>query len=436
MGNDVESARHSLIHLIRSGHSPKEATSELGYCLSWAYKWWERFNEADWDGLKSQSRAPHHHPNRIPETTKRKILAIRTDLEEEAQKPNALSYIGASAIRGRMLERGLKSIPSISTIEKVLREAGATQPRRAQANPVTVYPHLHIENPHQLTQMDNVPHYLCGGTLVNCFNAIDVVSRYPDGKQYEHKSTDEVLDFCLKTFQSIGIAEYTQMDNESSFNGGRTHPYVIGRVPRLMLLVGTELIYSPFYHPESNAFVERFHQDYSKNVWEKVPLQHLPHVQQTSARFFGRYRISRHHSELHGQSPACLHFANPPHLLPKDFVLPKPLPITEGKIHFMRAVSEDQTIPVFNVNWSAGWAQPYQGVWATLFLTTHGARLCIYDQAPDTLKRQSFANHLFPLSEPVLPLAEDFQKPSAHWLPDLFKRSPKHSTMSSRLFGY
>lgn len=419
MNNDVESARHSLIHLLRSGRTPEEAASELGYCLSWAYKWRGRFNEAGWDRLQSQSRAPHHPPNRTSEKTQRKILEIRAELEEEAQKPNALSYIGACAIRGRMLERCLKTIPSISTIEKVLREAGATKPHPTQTKP-TVYPHIHVERPHSLTQMDNVPHYLSGGTLVNCFNAIDVVSRYPEGKQYERKSTDEVLDFCLKTFQSIGIAEYTQLDNESSFNGGRTHPYVIGRVPRLMLLVGAQLIYSPFYHPESNAFVERFHQDYNKNVWEKVQLQHLPHVQRTSARFFGGYRISRHHSELNGQSPAALHFANPPHFLPTDFVLPRPLPITEGKIHFMRAVSKDQTIPVFNVNWSTGLAQPDQGVWATLFLTMREARLCIYDQAPDVRKRRCFANHPFPLSEPVVPLSEAFQMPATNWLQYFF----------------
>lgn len=436
MDKDVESARDSLIHLLRKGHSPEEAAIELSYSRSWAYKWWGRFNQAGWEGLKSQPRAPHHHPNRMPEKTKQKILEIRVELEKEAQKPEALSYIGASAICGRMLERGLKIIPSISTIEKVLREAGASKPRRTPTEPTPVYPRLHVEQPHRLTQMDIVPQYLSGGTLVHCFNALDVVSRYPEGKPYERKSTDEVLDFCLKTFQSIGIAEYTQMDNESSFNGGRTHPYVIGRVPRWMLLVGTELIYSPFYHPESNAFVERFHQDYSQNVWQKTQLQHLAHVQQTSARFFGRYRLSRHHSELHGQSPASLHFANPPHLLPKDFILPKPLPITEGKIHFMRAVSEDQTIPVFNVNWSAGLAQPHQGVWATLFITTRGARLAIYDQPPDALKQQCFANHPFPLSEPVLPLAEKFQKPAANWLQELFKRSARYSTMSSRLFGY
>lgn len=436
MGKDVESVRHSLIHLMRSGRSPQEAAAELECSLSWAYKWWGRFSVAGWDGLKSQSRAPHHHPNRIPGKTEQKILEIRAELEKEAQQPNALSYIGAYAIRGRMLERCLKIIPSVSTIEKILRQAGVTKPRQAQAEPIPVYPHLHIEQPHQLTQMDIVPHYLSGGALVHCFNAMDVVSRYPEGKQYERKSTNQVLDFCLKTFQSIGIAEYTQMDNESSFNGGRTHPYVIGRVPRLMLLVGTELIYSPLYHPESNAYVERFHQDYIKNVWEKTQLQNLAHVRQTSARFFGRYRISRHHSELHGQSPTFLHFASPLRSLPKDFAIPKPLPITEGKIHFMRAVSEDQTIPIFNVNWSARWAQPHQGVWATLSITMHGARLSIYDQAPEVSKRQCLANHPFPLSEPVLPLSAEFQKSATNWLPSFFKLPTKYSTMSSRLFGY
>ncbi|NOH02163.1 MAG: transposase [Chloroflexi bacterium] len=412
MSNDVEKARHSLIHLLRSSRTAEEAAAELGHCLSWAYKWQKRFNEARWDGLKSPSRAPRRQPKCTSEKTKRKILEIRAELEEEAKKPNALSYIGAGAIRGRMMKRCQKSIPSISTIEKVLREAGVTKPRQAHTEPALVYPHIRVERPHQLTQMDNLPHYLAGGTLVNCFNALDVVSRYPDGRQYERKSTDEVLDFCLKTFQSIGISEYTQMDNESSFNGGRTHPYVIGRVPRLMLLVGTELIYSPYYHPESNAFVERFHRDYSQNVWNKVQMQNLPHVQQTSARFFGRYRLSRHHSALDGQSPAALHFASPPRFLPTNFVLPKRLPITEGKIHFMRAVSKDQTIPVFNVNWSAGWARPNQGVWATLFITLRGARLCIYDRAPDETKRRCFANHPFPLSEPVLPLSRAFQKPA------------------------
>jgi hypothetical protein len=284
--------------------------------------------------------------------------------------------------------------------------------------------------------MDIVPHYLTGGMLAHCFNAIDVVSRYPEGKQYDSKATDNVLDFCVKMFQTIGISAFTQMDNESSFNGGRTHPYVIGRVARLMLLVGTELVYSPLRHPESNAYIERFHQDYGKNVWEKVAMQNLIEVHKVSSRFFARYRISKHHSELDGQSPISLHFEKPFRVLPNNFGIPKPLPITEGKIHFMRAVSRSQTIPILNVDWLVGLAQPAQSVWATLFITPRGARLRIYDQAPSAFKRRCFADHPFPLSEPVIPLSPKFQRSKIPWLESLFKLPAMDSTMSSRLFGY
>lgn len=436
MGKDNENARHSLIHLIRSGTSPEAAAEELEYSSSWAYKWWGRFNETGWAGLKSQSRAPHHYPNRIPAKLEQRILEIRRQLEKEAEQPDKLSYIGAYAIRGRLVENKVKGIPSPSTIEKTLRLAGMTRPQRLAAEKKVVYPQLQIHQPHQLTQMDIVPHYLSGGTLVHCFNAIDVVSRYPEGKQYESKATDKVLDFCVKTFKNMGIAEYTQLDNESSFNGGRTHPYVIGRVARLMLLVGTELIYSPLRHPESNAYVERFHQDYGKNVWKKVAMQNLIEVHKVSARFFARYRLSKHHSELDGQSPIALHFEKPFRVLPKHFVIPKPLPITAGKIHFMRTVSKSQTIPILNVDWSADLAEPDQGVWATLLITLRGARLRIYDQAPGAFKRRCFADHPFPLSEPVIPLSPKFQKPKIPWLASLFKFPVMDSTMSSRLFGY
>ena len=430
MGKDNENTRHSLIHLIRSGKSPEEAAEELEYSPSWAYKWWGRFNESGWEGLKSRSRAPQHHPNRISPKMERRILEIRRQLEKEAEQADKLSYTGAYAIRGRLLESHLKDVPSPSTIEKTLRLAGMTKPPCTQAEKETVYPYLQIDQPHQLTQLDIVPHYLSGGALAHCFNAIDVRSRYPDGKQYERKTTSNVLDFCLKIFQNIGISEFTQLDNESSFNGGRTHPYVIGRVARLMLLVGTQLVYSPFYHPESNAYVERFHQDYGKNVWEKVPMRNLPEVHQVASRFFARYRISKHHSELDGQSPASVHFERPFRILPNNFIIPKPLPITEGKIHFMRAVAKSQSIPICNVDWSTGLAEPDQGVWATLFITLRGARLRIYDQAPGTFKRRCFADHPFPLFEPVMPLSAKFQKPKITWLESLFKLPAMDSTMS------
>ena len=401
--------RKSLIHLIRSGKKPAEAAEELGCKRSWAYKWWKRYREDGWDGLQEQSRAPKRHPNQTPEYVRAAIRRIRSELEAEAEQPDTLSYIGAPSIRSRLKQEGIQPLPGISTIEQVLRDAGMVKPRHAPEKPETVYPRLHPTRPHQLLQVDIVPHYLTGGTLIACFNGIDTVSRFPAGQQYDNKSTDAALDFLLHLWHAAGIPQYTQVDNESSFCGGRTHQGVIGRVARLALLVGSELVFSPFYSPECNGFVERFHQDYSANVWDKVTLCNLDEVRQTSAAFFPRYRSSEHHSELHGQTPATLHFATPLRRLPANFKIPARLPITEGKIHFMRVVEKTGNIQVSNLSWNAGLAQPGQGVWATLHLRTSGAKLRIYDAAPDALKRHCLAEHTFPLKEAVVPLKPEFQ---------------------------
>ena len=65
-----------------------------------------------------------------------------------------------------------------------------------------------------------------GGTSIACFNAINVVSRYPAGKQYENKRSGELLDFLVHVWQELGNSKYLQMDNESCFNGGYKHPLV------------------------------------------------------------------------------------------------------------------------------------------------------------------------------------------------------------------
>ena len=334
MGQTSESERKSLIHIIRSGKSPEEAAQGLGRGRSWAYKWWERYRRAGWGGLQEQSRAPKHHPNQIAASVREVICRIRSELEAEACLPNKLSYIGAASILSRLKREGVQPNPSISTVEQVLREAGMTKPRISQGEQKVEYPHLNPSVPHQLVQVDIVPHYLSGGALIACFNGIDTVSVFPDGQQYDNKSTASVLDFLVHLWKAGGVPHYAQVDNESSFCGGRTHAGVIGRVVRLALLVGTELVFSPFYSPECNGFVERFHQDYTANVWKKVTMCNLVEVRQASAAFFPRYATSAHHSELHGQSPASIHFAVQVRRLPANFKIPAHLPITVRKDSF------------------------------------------------------------------------------------------------------
>jgi len=105
----------------------------------------------------------------------------------------------------------------------------------------------------------------------------------------EYLGPVDAADFLVHTWQTLGISQYTQVDNGGCFSGGFTHPYVLCQVVRLALLVGTELLFSPYYHPASNGSVERFHQDYDQHVWQDTELADIPAVQQQAEDFFTQY---------------------------------------------------------------------------------------------------------------------------------------------------
>jgi hypothetical protein len=244
---------------------------------------------------------------------------------------------------------------------------------------------------------------LRGGEKVYCFNAIDVVSRYPTGQAKDNRRAKTAADFLVHVWQTIGIPIYTQVDNEACFIGGFTHPYVLGQCVRLALMVGTELVFSPVRHPQSNAYVERFHQDYQKHVWEDTYLANQSAVQTQAEHFFELYRNSRHHSALNGAAPAEKHSQPSQLLLSANFSKPSgKLPLYTGRVHFMRRVDPDGTVSVLNVKWALPEVDPSKGVWVTLDIKPQEATLAIYDQAPDMAERNVLAVYPFPISEPVL----------------------------------
>lgn len=404
--------RKTAIHMLRSGISVGEVAQRLNRSIPWVYKWRNRFKTEGWEGLHSRSRAPKQSPNRLLEEVRQSICQTRSELEAEAEEGDGLCYIGAGAIRARLEKKGVAPLPGTASIERVVREAGMTRPYQNQEREKVIYPRLHAQEPGQLCQVDIVPHYLRGGDSVACFNAIDVVSRYPTGQAYERRRSLDAQAFLIHVWQKIGIPRYTQVDNEACFSGGFTHPGVLGKVVRLALSVGTELVFSPVRHPESNGTVERFHQDYNRHVWENTELQGISAVQAQGHRFFDAYRHSRHHSALGGRSPTQVHAASNRRKLSPTFTPPKSkLPLTEGDVHFMRLVSAEKTISVLNLTWDVPEAELDQGVWATLELRITGATLQVYDQAPDACERRCLAEHPFPLKEEVHPIQVEFSPP-------------------------
>lgn len=403
--------RKTAIHLFRSGCSPKEVAAELNRSVVWVYKWQERFEKNGWAGLKSQSRAPKEHGRQLSPKIQQAIIQTRSELEAEATEGEGLKYIGSPAVLARLKRKKIAPLPSLASIERVLRAVGMTKTKSPEAE--IKYPHLQPNQPHQLIQVDIVPHYLRGGESVACFNGLDVVSRYSAGQAFAQRRAEDAKRFLLHVWQEIGLPRYTQVDNEGCFSGGFTHKAVLGQVVRSALWVGTELVFSPIRHPESNCFVERFHQDYDAHIWHNTNLQNIADINQRSTTFFQNYRRSEHHSALNGQSPTEIHFQGHPQLLPPDFELPeRKIPLTEGQIHFMRRVSDAGTVSVLNLEWSLPDKPDLpKAVWVTIQFALTGATLRIYDTAPDVDTRVCLAAYPFPVSETIHPKLTTIQIP-------------------------
>ena len=393
--------REQAIHLLRAGFTVGEVATKLERSERWVRKWRTRFRQEGWAGLQSRSRRPKRLARQLPAHHRQAIRAARSQLEAEAARGEGLKYIGGPAIRTRLREQGLHPLPSVATIERVIREAGMTRPYRPTPKPEVHYPRLQVTAPQTHIQVDIVPHYLKGGQRVACFNAIDVVSRYPTGRAYARRRSMDAEAFLGQVWAELGVPQYTQVDNEGCFSGGTAHPYVLGRVVRLALQAGTELVFSPVYHPQSNGFVERFHRDYNRHVWEATYLDSRTQVQRRGERFFALYR-QRPHPRLDERTPAAVHGrpGRPWKALPP---ISGKRSLVAGRVHFIRRVQADRTITVLNVSWKVPTAQPDQGVWATLELQPSGATLRIFDAAPTAPTRRCLATHPFPLSEPVLP---------------------------------
>ncbi len=210
--------RQRAIHPLRAGYSAAQVAQVLGRSERWVRKWWQRFQNEGWKGLEGRSRRPQRLARCFPDEVYQAIREARSEPEAQAATGQGLKYIGSPAIRTRLREKGISPLPSCRTIERVLHEAGMTHPRSSEQ--ASSPPHLRTIRPHTLIQIDIVPHYLRGGQAVACFNALEVGTRYPTGRAYAQRRSQEALEFAVYVWQTIGIPYYTQRRDDASLCPG------------------------------------------------------------------------------------------------------------------------------------------------------------------------------------------------------------------------
>lgn len=416
MNEQTERAlRRRAIRLTLRGLRPTAILRTIPRSRAWLHKWQHRFYTTGWAGLARQSPRPQHSPQAYPPAVSTAVVRARQILAQRA-----VGLIGPMAIQTELRSwPDAPAIPAVSTIQRMLKAAGIIRPPAPPAAP-PYYPQPTPTPQYPIQAMDWTERYLPGGAKVYAFHTIDLYSRALSQTISADKALTTVRRHLLQVWTHLGRPAGLQMDNDGAFCGGYKVPRVFGQVVRLCLYVGIEPIFIPFAEPRRNGVVERLNGLWSQGFWRRRHFTTLAEVAAASAEFEHWYMQEYQPPALQGRTAALAHAAAGARLSRAQVQrLPRHLPISAGRVHFLRQVDGAGEIRLLNERWRVGkrWAGRY--VWATII--THKHQLRIYYRAAADAPILLLRQWPYRLAEAVVPLQAEFRWP---------QRRRKVSTMS------
>jgi putative transposase len=258
--------------------------------------------------------------------------------------------------------------------------------------------------------MDWTARYLTGGTKLFVFQTVDVQTRALTQTLHTDKRGASVRAHALAAWQQIGLPDGLQLDNDAAFNGGYKVPRVFGAFVRLCLYLGIEPIFLPVGEPKRNSVVERLHELWSQTFWRTHRFDTLAAVRRAAPQFVRFYTERYHPPALQGATPGQAHQQVSRRRLSaaEVAILPSELPLTAGRVHFLRLVTAQGQITLLNESWTVGKRLAGQYVWATI--NTAGRRLRIYHRQSAHARVRLVKEFRYALHEQVVSLAVPFQR--------------------------
>jgi hypothetical protein len=370
---DEMAYRRRALRLTLRGKKPGEILKQIPRTRQWLHKWQQRFEHGGWAGLASHSCRPHHSPQTYPRSARALIVQVRRRLAR-----SGVGLVGARAVQ-QEIRRGrlLRPVPAVGTINRWLKAAGLIA--HAPAVPEKVYYPAPCVRPERgLQAMDWIARYREGGAKVFVFHTVDTHTRALHQTLKPDKTVASLLAHVREVWQRLGVPDFLQLDNDSAFSGGQRTPRCFGVFVRLALYVGIELIFTPPAEPKRNGLVEGLNGLWASKFWDRHHFGSLAEVMRKSQQFTDWYAHHYLPPVLEGLTPAQAHRRVPRQRLTPAQVhtWPAHLPLTAGRLHFIRRVSATGEISFLGETWKVGKRLAHQYVWATV--STHAQRLDIY----------------------------------------------------------
>lgn len=417
--------RGKAIDLFLQGHKPARICRQLQRSRTWFYQTLARYQQGGREALQSRSRAPHRVHNRTPAETEAAVVRVRQIITSGQEPELRYANIGADALAPE-LERAEIKPPSRATINRILQRHQLVRPKPRKNKKRHLpddYPWPCVQKANELHLFDFVSRSIRGEGRFYGFHLLDQAPRWPYVRAETPKNTETVSQFLVSAWQAIGLPAVLYLDNDPVWNGGGRGQRVLSTIVRLCLTVGIEVIFIPPYTYEANPIMESFNGVWDANFWGRTQFRDLLHLQAELPYFEHYCRHRRPLPEFKGLTADQIAPNFVPLYLSVSFNQHQQgsLPLTAGRVHFIRFVSSTGTISILNEVWQLN-QEKWAGKTVRATIDTHLQQLLVYHQPNPSDTCSLIAQFDYLLGETVVPLAAEFQRNRpAFWPPVVSK---------------
>jgi len=258
-----------MVAAVRQHQSIRAVARRFGVSTSTVLYWVERakgqrLDRVDWH---DRSRVPHH-TRRTEVGLEDEVLHVRRQL----QKDSDLGACGAVVIQQALREQGHTHLPSVRTINRILRRRGALDGRirvRRPPPPRGWYLPDLAKARAELDSFDIVEGLVIkDGPQVEILNGVSLHGGLPMSWPVVAPVTAKmVVTSMLEHWREVGLPRYAQFDNDMIFQGTHRYPDALGRVIRTCLSLDVVPVFVPPREMGFQAAMESYNGWWQARVW-------------------------------------------------------------------------------------------------------------------------------------------------------------------------
>jgi len=187
------------------------------------------------------------------------------------------------------------------------------------------------------------------------------------------KQDRQVASSLLKSWKSIGLPDFLQLDNELSFRGSNRHPRSPGLVIRLCLHFGVTPVFIPISEPWRNGTIEKFNDTYNKKFFRRQWFQSYAMLKRQSKNFQRFHNKHHRYSFLKGKTPLQIIQNSPKPLVTigANTKLPQLDSVPDGNIILIRFIRSNRLLDVFGEKFKVSKELIYSYVKAVIVTNLH-----------------------------------------------------------------